>query len=311
VPMIDVSELIKDYGDTRAVAGVSFKAQAGEIFGLLGPNGAGKTTTLGCMSGLLKPTSGRVSIQGHDVVTEGRAAKRALGVVPQEIALYEEISVRENLVYWGGAFGLRGPDLKQRIDGVLDLIQLTDRAKDAVKKLSGGMKRRLNFACGIVHSPQVLLLDEPTVGVDPQSRVKLLDLVRHQAQEGRCVVYTTHYMEEAEHLCDRLGIIDHGQLIAQGTLTELRAMSGEQDLIRLTGKFPEINLPEALSSLGPVVVHDQSEEQLLFSVRGAAQHLPAVLGVVSSAGAEIRETTVTQPSLENLFIKLTGRELRE
>src|ERR1700730_3357460 len=235
--MIEVEHLSKRYGDFTAVDDVTFSALPGEIFGLLGPNGAGKTTTIGCISSLLTPTSGHVRIMGHDVVREGMTARRSVGVVPQEIALYDDLSARENLAYWGGAQGLRGSDLRSHIQEVLELAGLLDRAKEPVKQFSGGMKRRLNFACGIVHQPKVLLLDEPTVGVDPQSRVRLLELVRQQAQGGACVLYTTHYMEEAESLCDQLAIIDHGNIIAKGTLAELRSMMAERDLLRLTGVF--------------------------------------------------------------------------
>src|SRR5207247_2448608 len=196
----------KSYGDLTAVDGVSFTARPGEIFGLLGPNGAGKTTTIGCISGLLTPTAGNVRVMGHDVVREGTAARKALGVVPQEIALYDELSALENLSYWGGAQGLRSALLRERIRQVLEITGLQDRATEPVKRFSGGMKRRLNFACGIVHTPEVVLLDEPTVGVDPQSRVRIVELVREQAKAGACVLYSTHYMEEAETLCDRLAI---------------------------------------------------------------------------------------------------------
>jgi len=198
--MIEVQELRKSFGDLKAVDGVSFTARRGEIFGLLGPNGAGKTTTISCISGLLTPTSGTIRVMGHDVVHDGQAARRALGVVPQEIALYEELSATENLAYWGGAQGLRNPLLRERINKVLESTGLQDRAREPVKRFSGGMKRRLNLAASIVHSPKVLLLDEPTVGVDPQSRVHLLEMVRAEARAGTCVLYTTHYMEEAESL---------------------------------------------------------------------------------------------------------------
>src|SRR5580698_2499155 len=236
--MIEVEQLRKSDGELIAVDGVSFAAHPGEIFGVLGPNGAAKTTTIGCISGLLTPSAGHVRVMGHDVVREGTAARANLGVVPQEIALYEDLTARENLDYWGGAQGMRNPKLRERIQQVLDLTGLADRAREPVKQFSGGMRRRLNFACGIVHRPKVLLLDEPTVGVDPQSRVRLLELVRAQAQAGACVLYTTHYMEEAETLCDRLAIVDHGNVIAAGTLVELRALLSQHDLLRLSGVFP-------------------------------------------------------------------------
>ncbi len=235
--MLTVSHLTKRYGELLAVDDISFRAPEGAIFGLLGPNGAGKSTTIGCINGLLKPGAGNITVAGFDTGTQTREAKAAMGVVPQELALYDDLTARENLMYWGGAYGLRGAQLAQRADELLRRIGLADRPKDQVKKFSGGMKRRLNFACALLHRPKVLLLDEPTVGVDPQSRVALLDLVREEVQLGTCVLYTTHYMEEAEALCDRVGIIDHGHLIAQGTLGELRKLHGERDLLRLSGVF--------------------------------------------------------------------------
>jgi ABC-2 type transport system ATP-binding protein len=309
--MIEVEDLRKSYGELIAVDGVSFTARPGEIFGLLGPNGAGKTSTIGCISGLLTPSAGHVKVMGHDVVREGPAARANLGVVPQEIALYEDLSAHENLAYWGGAQGLRNPRLRDRIQQVLDLTSLQDRAREPVKQFSGGMKRRLNFACGILHSPKVLLLDEPTVGVDPQSRVRLLDLVRAQAQEGTCVLYTTHYMEEAEALCDRLAIMDHGKVIAAGTLTELRSMLAERDLLRLTGVFAPQAARASMQHIDAVDILQADESLLLLSLPGASQKLPAIFAALADAGAEVRGTTLTQPSLESLFIKLTGKELRE
>jgi ABC-2 type transport system ATP-binding protein len=309
--MIEVEQLRKAFGDLVAVNGVSFNALPGGIFGLLGPNGAGKTTTIGCISGLLTPTAGRVRVLGHDVVRDGPAARRGLGVVPQEVALYEDLSAEENLAYWGGAHGLRGAFLRRRIQEVLELIGLQDRSREAVKRFSGGMKRRLNFACGIVQQPKVLLLDEPTLGVDPQSRVRLLELVSEQARSGVCVLYTTHYMEEAETLCDRLAIIDHGRIIAQGTLDELRAMLAERDLLRLEGVFRPDEVRSALERLDGIEILQADENLLLLSLAEASRRLPAVFSALAAAGADVRETTLTQPSLQSLFIKLTGKELRE
>jgi len=309
--MIEIEQLRKSYGELIAVDNVSFAAHAGEIFGLLGPNGAGKTTTIGCICGLLVPSAGQVKVMGHDVVREGTAARAALGVVPQEIALYEDLSAHENLAYWGGAQGMRNPKLKERIQQVLELTGLLDRAREPVKQFSGGMKRRLNFACGILHSPKVLLLDEPTVGVDPQSRVRLLDLVRAEAEAGTCVLYTTHYMEEAEALCDRLVIMDHGKVIAAGTLTELRSILAERDLLRFTGVFAPQAARAAMQQIDSVEVLQGDESLLLLSLEGASAKLPAIFAALASTGAEVRGTTLTQPSLESLFIKLTGKELRE
>jgi len=309
--VIEVDELQKKYGELVAVSEVSFSAAPGQIFGLLGPNGAGKSTTIGCISGLIVPTAGRIRVLGHDVVREGRASREKLGVVPQELALYEELSATENLRYWGGAYGLRGTDLKQRVQEVLSATGLLDREKEPVKRFSGGMKRRLNLGCGLVHRPKVLLLDEPTVGVDPQSRVNLLDLVRQQVAAGTCVLYTTHYMEEAESLCDQIAIIDHGRIIAAGTLAELRAMVGESDILRLEGQFDAARTPEVLWNFDGVEIVQNEPSSLRLTMRDASRKLPELFAALASAGAIIRETTLTQPSLESLFIKLTGKELRE
>jgi ABC-2 type transport system ATP-binding protein len=309
--MIEVERLGKTFGDLAAVDGVSFSVRPGELFGLLGPNGAGKTTTIGCLCGLLKPTSGRVRVMGHDVVRDGVAARRAIGVVPQDIALYDDLSAEQNLQYWGGAQGMRGPDLAKRIQEVLELTGLEDRSREPVKRFSGGMKRRLNMACGILHHPQVLLLDEPTVGVDPQSRVRLLEMVRDQAHSGACVLYTTHYMEEAESLCDRMAVIDHGKIIAQGTLPELRAMLGQRDLLRFSGRFRPEAVREALRTLDGAEVVQAEPELLILAVEEASRRLPAIFSVLAAAEAEVRDTTLSQSSLETLFIKLTGKELRE
>jgi ABC-2 type transport system ATP-binding protein len=309
--MIEVEQLRKSYGPTVAVDGASFTTRPGEIYGLLGPNGAGKSTTLGCICGLLTPTSGSIRVLGRDLLNGGAKARQPIGVVPQEIALYEELTARENLDYWGSVQGLSGTTLKQRIDEVLAIIGLEDRAREPVKRFSGGMKRRLNFGAGILHHPKVLLLDEPTVGVDPQSRVRLLELVRQQVASGACVLYTTHYMEEAETLCDRLAIMDHGRLIAQGTLPELRSILGERDLLRLAGVFPEIAVRSALTSDSGIEILGFEDGQLRLSMASASSRLPHLFSVLASAGAEVRGVTLTQPNLESLFIKLTGKELRE
>jgi ABC-2 type transport system ATP-binding protein len=309
--MIRVESLRKQYGDLVALDDVSFTAEAGAIFGLLGPNGAGKTTTIGCIAGLLKPGAGRVSIAGHDVVTDGPASREKLGVVPQELALYEDLSARDNLDYWGNAYGMGGAERKRRVAEVLEIVGLADRAKEPVKKFSGGMKRRLNFACGVVHRPQALLLDEPTVGVDPQSRARILELVREEAGRGTCVVYTTHYMEEAQALCDRLAIVDHGRIVAAGTMKELRAMMGERDLLRIAGTFEEAAVRRSLASLDGADVVAADEASLTLAVAHASSRLSAIFQALGAAGADVRETTLTQPSLETLFLKLTGKELRE
>ncbi len=313
--MLHVENLVKNYGELTAVDDVSFDAEAGRVFGLLGPNGAGKSTAINCISGLLTPTAGRIAVNGHDVVKDGKAAKRSLGVVPQELALYEDLPAIDNLRYWGKAYGLRGKALEDRVATVLETIGLADRAKDVPKEFSGGMKRRLNFGCGIVHEPQVLLLDEPTVGVDPQSRARLFDLVEALRDEGACVLYTTHYMEEAERLCDSLAIIDHGKIIAKGTVDELKAQLGARDALQLSGTFPDEGTTAAIEALAGSIadleILSHSDDSLLLTLSNASQHLPQIFAAISRAGGNVTETSLRSPNLETLFLLLTGKELRE
>ncbi len=314
--MLEVENLVKQYGELTAVEDVSFAAGAGTVFGLLGPNGAGKSTTIHCISGLLKPTAGRVAVAGFDVVAEPRQARQALGVVPQELALYEDLPAIENLRYWGKAYGLNGAGLDDRVREVLTHIGLGDRAKDLPKTFSGGMKRRLNFGCGIVHKPRLILLDEPTVGVDPQSRERLFDMVLQERDQGACVIYTTHYMEEAEKLCDSLGIIDHGKLIAQGTVDELRAELGARDVLQLSGRFPDAETAQAVASLiddglDDLEVLAAEDDSMTLALSAGSQHLPRIFAAISEAGGAVTETSLKSASLETLFLTLTGKELRQ
>ena len=313
--MLEIEDLVKQYGDFTAVDNISFSATEGSVFGLLGPNGAGKSTAINCISGLLAPTSGRITVAGHDIAKDGKAARRTLGVVPQELALYEDLPAIENLRYWGKAYGLRGQALDDRVTEVLGHIGLSDRAKDLPKEFSGGMKRRLNFGCGVVHRPKVLLLDEPTVGVDPQSRAKLFDLVEAERDAGACVLYTTHYMEEAERLCDSLAIIDRGKLIASGTVAELKAQLGARDALQLTGEFPSDTTTAAIqaltSQLSDLEIINQDSTTLTLTLSNASQHLPVIFKAITGAGGHVSETSLRSPHLETLFLLLTGKELRE
>ena len=310
--MLKVENLIKQYGDFTAVDGVSFAAGEGRIFGLLGPNGAGKSTSINCISGLLQPTSGRISIAGFDVVKDAKKAKASLGIVPQELALYEDLPAIENLKYWGQAYGLRGSALDGRVREVLDHIGLADRAKDLPKEFSGGMKRRLNFGCGIIHKPKVLLLDEPTVGVDPQSRQRLFEMVEAERDAGACVLYTTHYMEEAERLCDSLAIIDHGKIIADGTIDGLKSKLDARDILQLIGTFPDgLGAKVASQGINDLSVISEAEGVVTLTLKAASHHLPEIFAAVTAAGGTVTESSLRSPNLETLFLLLTGKELRQ
>ncbi len=314
--MLVVKNLVKQYGNVIAVDDISFEANKGSIFGLLGPNGAGKSTTIHCISGLLRPTSGHVAVAGYDVQKNARAAKESLGVVPQELAVYEDLPAVDNLRYWGKAYGLRGEQLESRVIEVLDILGLGDRAGDLPETFSGGMKRRLNFGCGIVHKPSVMLLDEPSVGVDPQSRERLFEMVEAERDAGTCVLYSTHYMEEAERLCDTVAIIDHGKLIAQGTVSELRAQLGARDVLQLSGVFPVDACKQAIRKLvddgrNDLEIIAQEEGSLTLTLSSASQHLPAIFESLSAAGGKVSETSLRSPNLETLFLLLTGKEMRE
>ena len=308
--MIQVDDLRKTFGDVKALDGVSFRVAEGTIYGLLGPNGAGKSTTISILAGIVPPTSGRASIAGYDVTQDGTAARSALGLVPQEIVLYEELNARENLEFFGGLYGLRGAARRTRVDELLETIDLGDHAKRAVETYSGGMKRRLNLACGLVHRPRVLLLDEPTVGIDPQARLHILDMVRRIVSEGTTILYTTHYLHEAEELCQRLAIIDHGRILAEGTLEDLRAAVGGRDLVTLRGRFDCGVARRFMSALEGAEELSIKEDELVLSLRHGSDAVGRLLHGLGELG-ETREVNIRQPSLENLFIKLTGQELRE
>ncbi|RKZ08283.1 export ABC transporter ATP-binding protein [bacterium] len=305
--MIDVVDLKKSYADVMALRGVSFSVKEGEIFGLLGPNGAGKTTTVSILSGVLEADSGSVSIAGIDIKRDSKRVKRLMGVVPQEIALYEELSAKENLHFWGGLYGLSGKDLERETERVLELVELTDRANDPVKSYSGGMKRRLNLIIGLIHRPRIILLDEPTLGIDPQARLKILDIVKGEAANGSTIVYTTHYLDEAEKLCDRIAIIDRGEILSIGTLAEIARLAGEEDMVTITGDFEGVAIDSLLEGARLEYI---SEGVCTFSV----PERPVLGGILErffKAGVKVRNIEVKEPSLEGAFVKLTGRELRD
>ncbi|HKY55998.1 MAG TPA: ATP-binding cassette domain-containing protein [Anaerolineales bacterium] len=311
--ILEVQDLVKKYGDFTAVKGISFDIKEGEIFSLLGPNGAGKTTTISMLSTLYTPTSGDATIGGHSVTKDPMAVKQVIGVVPQDLALYEDLTARENLIFWGQMYGLSGKALNDRVDEVLEQIGLTDKANNRVKTYSGGMKRRVNIGVGLLHKPRLLFMDEPTVGIDPQSRRAILDTVKDLNKQGMTVLYTTHYMEEAQELSDRVGIIDHGKLIALGTQDELTKQVGETDTLIL--HVGENDDPEALvGSLKELkgVQHAEATNSSVAIVTSSAEEILAI--VVTKAnerGIKIRAMEIREPNLEAVFLHLTGRALRD
>lgn len=312
--ILQADGLHKQFDEVHAVQGVSFEIGQGEIFSLLGPNGAGKTTTISMLSCLLSPSQGDASIDGHSVTGAPSEVKKLIGVVPQEIALYPTLSARENLAFWGKMYGLRGSYLKERIAAVLDVAGLTDRADGKVEEYSGGMKRRINIAVGLLHEPKVLFMDEPTVGIDPQSRRRILDTVKALNERGLTVLYTTHYMEEAEELSDRIGIIDHGKLIAVGKQKDLTETVGEHDILRIGLEHDGLDsskLTTALERIPGVGKAVLEEGQLLVQAREANTVMGEIVKQIDQAGARLLSIKIEEPNLEAVFLNLTGRALRD
>jgi ABC-2 type transport system ATP-binding protein len=312
-PILQASHLVKKYADFIAVNDISFNIEEGEIFSLLGPNGAGKTTSISMLSTLIAATSGDAAIGGHSVTREPMAVRQLIGVVPQEIALYEDLTARENLTFWGQMYDLSGKTLHQRVDEVLELTGMTEKANQRVKTYSGGMKRRVNIGVGLLHRPRLLFMDEPTVGIDPQSRRAILDSVKALNQAGMTVLYTTHYMEEAHELSDRVGIIDHGQLIALGTQAELTRQVGETDtLILHVGEEETLeNLIGVLRALPGVIKADRTDHTIAIITASAEEILAPVITKANEAGVKIRSVDIQEPDLESVFLHLTGRALRD
>ncbi len=309
--MLECQGLRRSFGDLVAVDGVGFHIDAGETYGLLGPNGAGKTTTISMVAGLLERDGGEVAVAGEPMTTHAIRAKSAIGYVPQDLAIYPDLSARENLMFFARLYGMPTAEAKRRSREVLEVTGLADRAGDQTKKYSGGMKRRLNIGIGLLHRPKLLILDEPTVGVDPQSRNAILESVEGLSDEGMAVLYTTHYMEEAERLCDRVGVIDHGKLIAEGTRTELVSLVGEWDRVHLSAGGDLVKAAEDLAALPWVHEASAAADGIDLVVEDARENLPALLTEAAGAGAAIKSVEVTEPDLEAVFLHLTGRALRD
>jgi len=328
--ILEVENLVKKFGDFEAVKGISFDVEEGEVFGLLGPNGAGKTTTISMITGLFPPTSGTARIDGHDILKEPLVVKQMNGLVPQDLALYPTLSARANLQFFGRVYGLGGKKLKENVEDVLRVVALTDRADQAIEKYSGGMKRRVNIAAGLVHQPRLLFLDEPTVGVDPQSRNHIFESVQRLNRErGMSIIYTSHYMEEVELLCNRVAIIDQGKLIAMDSIKNLVAILGG-GVLRIGVRKVDENLLSALSvlpavknaSLVQTVTQTPPEQQapdhqvsppivIKIETQNSQQALIHVISYLEDHNISLLSLDILENNLESVFLHLTGKQLRE
>ncbi len=305
--MLQLRSVTKRYGALTALDGISLDLARGEFFGLLGPNGAGKSTTMSLIAGLRSPDAGTITLDGQPLTPANIAARAALGLVPQNIALYDDLNADENLRIFGRLYGLRGAELRARIDEALEAVQLADRRRDPVKTYSGGMQRRLNLVAALLHRPKLLLCDEPTVGVDPQSRNAIFDFLEARNREGLTIIYSTHYMEEATRLCSRIGIIDHGKIHALGTLDDLLTRLPFADAIRFAATPATTGFADALAAHGPVAREDAT---LSFGLP-AGFKVSAFYALAERHGMPARAFTHERPTLEAVFLHLTGRNLRE
>lgn len=309
--LLHVKDLKKAYGSQTAVNRVSFSVNEGDVFGLLGPNGAGKSTTMSMICGLIKPNSGSVTVGGRDMARSPREAKKQIGIVPQEPALYTQVSAIANLRFWGRINGLSGSRLNTAVEEALELVGLTQRGNDRIGKFSGGMKRRLNIAAGLLHNPRLLIMDEPTVGIDPQSRNHILDTVKNLKDRGTTVIYTSHYVEEVEALCNRVAVMDSGKIIADGSVTELQQQAGQyQELNIQLAKCPDKFL-QTIRTLPGVEEAFLAKKTLKIATVNAEKILSLVMEAAAGLGAAVGEIKIHKPNLESLFLKLTGKALRD
>ena len=308
-PILECSGLRKAFDGLVAVDDVAFHIDAGETYGLLGPNGAGKTTSISMIAGLLEMDSGEAVVAGQRVSTNNVDAKAQMGLVPQDLAIYPDLTGRENLRFFGRLYAI--DELDARVDEVLEIIELADRADDQSKEYSGGMKRRLNIGIGLLHRPELLILDEPTVGVDPQSRNAILDSIDRLGEAGMAVLYTTHYMEEAERLCDRVGIIDEGHIIAEGTRRELVALVGERDRVHLDVSGDGTAAAGAIAAIGGIDSAAAEGRSIEIVAADASAKLTQILSVTTDSGVTVQTVEVVEPDLEAVFLHLTGKALRD
>ena len=310
-PILIAQDLHKSYGEIKAVDGISLQVARGEVFGLLGPNGAGKTTTISMLTALLEPSSGKITVDGLDLKAHTSEVKAKMGLVPQEMALYMTLSARQNLMFFGRIYGLKGKELRQRVDEVLEMIGLTERADHAVEKYSGGMKRRVNIGAGLLHKPDILFLDEPTVGVDPQSRNAIFESVEALNRAGMSVIYTTHYMEEAQRLCHRVAIVDEGKLIAQDTpMALIRSLGGGVVMLGVAEGAPD-DLTERIAQVPAVRSVTRSDGQLKIETQRLQEGLMGVLDITNQLDLRVTSLEILEPNLESVFLNLTGKKLRQ
>jgi len=307
--ILTINSLTKKFGDIQALDNLSLDLLPGEIFGLLGPNGAGKTTLISIISGTVKDFTGSIRFQDKNLFHD-RRLRRHLGIVPQEMAFYEELGARENLLFWGGLYGLETRELRRRADELLEIVELADRSREPIKNFSGGMKRRLNLAIGMIHQPLLLLLDEPTVGIDVQAKVKILDIIGKAAENGTTVVFTTHQLAEVEALCHRVAIMDHGRILAQGTLEELVHIVGEREVINISGEFAAADIAGSLKDVPAGDILAVEDDQLTLALDGTSE-IPGILEALFTAGIMVTDLKIQSPNLETVFLKLTGRSLRD
>ena len=308
--MLKIAHLSKSFDSIKAVDDISLEVKKGEIFGLLGPNGAGKTTTISMIASLLRPDTGKIYIDSLDIETDLKKIKKMMGVVPQEMAFYEELSAKENLIFWGKLQGLGRKTLEERIRFYLEKTGLLGRENDPLKKYSGGMKRRINLIIGLIHQPKLLLLDEPTIGIDVQTRLNIYEIIKEASSQGTTILYTTHNLQEAEELCHRIGIMDQGKILAEGTLTELIKIVGEKDIALISGDFSAETGRKILSSLKETTVISLEDGKIILSL-DASKKIPVLLQDFFKEGISIDDVSIKQPNLESVFLKLTGKELRE
>lgn len=308
---IKVSNLVKKYNGNTAVAGVGFEINKGDLFGLLGPNGAGKSTIISMLSGLLKPTEGSIYINGEDIIKTPMAAKKAIGLVPQDIALYPTLTAKENLMFWGRMYNLSGKLLKDRVAEVLSIVDLDNRKNERIQTYSGGMKRRINIAAALLHRPEILIMDEPTVGIDPQSRNHILETVKRLNEEGMTIIYTSHYMEEVEYLCTRLGIVDHGKLIAIGNKDEIKKIIINQDRIEVLVSAVTPTVLEKIRQIEFVTGVTAEDNKLTILSNDGPELLMSVLSAIAKLNIKVLSVNVEEPNLESVFLNLTGRALRD